>query len=353
VAGYLRSWLSGKRGAVEPATWAAYRFHVESCLIPLLGHLPLGGLRPDDVRRSLAALARPPYSLGPRTIHHVHVRLRQALTQAVRDGILVRDAAAVVDGPRVPRGEVRVLSAEEVRRLLAVAKGEWHTLWLVALHTRMRLGELLGLPWGAVTWDVGDGSGEGAVSVRQVLAAGERGDYTVRPYPKSRSGVRTIRVPADVVDELRAHQEWQRRQEAAAGRWEDSRGLVFLTRWGTPHLPSNVLRALKRDAAQAGVPAASPGDVHPHLLRHTFASSLLLAGRPITEVAYLLGHASAATTLGIYAHWVRQGTTGAAAALGTLYRSAPAPTSAAAPDTDAAGEDAPHRERPSAAGSGP
>ena len=51
--------------------------------------------------------------------------------------------------------------------------------------------------------------------------------------------------------------------------------------------------------------------MHPHLLRHTFASALLLAGRPVTEVAYLLGHATAATTLSVYAHWVRRGTGGA------------------------------------------
>jgi integrase len=51
------------------------------------------------------------------------------------------------------------------------------------------------------------------------------------------------------------------------------------------------------------------------VLRHTFASWLLAAGRPITEVARLLGHGSPTVTLSTYAHWVRQDEGAAAAAL--------------------------------------
>ena len=75
-------------------------------------------------------------------------------------------------------------------------------------------------------------------------------------------------------------------------------------------------RAFVDDATAAGI----TGRITPHGLRHTFASHLLLAGRPITEVAYLLGHSSAAITLGIYAHWVRTGGAGVAPALAARYR---------------------------------
>jgi integrase len=108
---------------------------------------------------------------------------------------------------------------------------------------------------------------------------------------------------------------------------------VFLSRVGAPHSPSNVLRALKRDAGRAGI-----GEhVHPHLLRHTFASALLLAGRPVTEVAYLLGHASAATTLSVYAHWVRRGAGGAAAALTRAYQDVGGGPDATGAEGDTAG----------------
>ena len=174
------------------------------------------------------------------------------------------------------------------------------------------------------------------MTVQQVLASAERGAYVLRPYPKSRSSVRTIRVPAEVVAELRAHRRRQLVARAAARRWDDESGLVFLSRYGTPHLPSNVLRALKRDAVRAGIGE----DVRPHLLRHTFSSALLLAGRPVTEVAYLLGHATAATTLSVYAHWVRRGAGGAAAALSRAYQEqGPSPNSGADANTGSAGAD--------------
>jgi integrase len=100
-------------------------------------------------------------------------------------------------------------------------------------------------------------------------------------------------------------------------------------------------------AAQAAVPGVQRDesgrlgrDVHPHLLRHTFASALLLAGRPVTEVAYLLVHATAATTLSVYAHWVRRGAGGAAAALSRAHQDpGSAPESGADANTGSAGAD--------------
>ena len=61
------------------------------------------------------------------------------------------------------------------------------------------------------------------------------------------------------------------------------------------------------------------GHVSPHALRHTYASALLAAGRPITEVSALLGHGSPATTMAIYAHWIRQDVGAAAEALSQFY----------------------------------
>jgi integrase len=184
----------------------------------------------------------------------------------------------------------------------------------------MREGELLGLTWSDVTWQWERGArGDGALTVQRALVEGEDGMPYLRPYPKSRSGIRTVPIPAEMVDELRAHRERQRRERDRASRWEDPHGLVFLSRWGTPLLRSNVRRAFLEDARAGGIASR----VTPHGLRHTFASHLLLAGRPITEVAYLLGHSSAAITLGVYAHWVRTAGAGGAPALAASYGSLP------------------------------
>jgi integrase len=322
LAAYLTVWLDGKRGTVEPSTWVRYQYEIQQRLIPTLGQLPLGAITPADIRRAYRKMldGTPPLrrAVAARTVEYAHVTLHQALAQAVSDGSLHRNVADVVDPPKVVRSEARALTPEEIRRLLATAEGDWHALWTLALYSGMREGELLGLTWADLTCDGDEAArSEGAVTVQRVLVEDEAGMPFVRPYPKSRSGIRTIPIPVEVLDLLRVHRRRQLLERARSSRWEDALGLVFLSRWGTPLLRSNVRRSFKRDAGEAGI----QGRVTPHDLRHTFASHLLLAGRPITEVSYFLGHASAAVTLGIYAHWVRTSGSGAAHALAASYRS--------------------------------
>jgi integrase len=286
TATFLRAWLSGKRGTVEPKTWVRYRLAVEQHLVPLIGRTALGQLDADDVRRAYAAIGAPPKSLHPRTVRQAHAVLHQALKQAVDDGLLARNVAAAVRPPKVPPSGVRALHPDEVSRFLASSSGDWKCLWVVGLHTGLRLGELLGLARADVAWERPGGGG--TVTVARVQAEDEESRPYLRTYPKSKSGVRVIPVGPAVTAALREHRERQGKERVGAQRWEEADDLIFLSRYGTMLLKSNVVRIFKRDAARASV----PGPVSPHDLRHTFASSLLAAGRPVPEVAYLLGHAA-------------------------------------------------------------
>lgn len=307
VADWLREWLEGKRGTVEPSTWLSYRVCVERRLIPHLGGLRLAELEPADVRRALAALAGA--GLSPRSRELTRVALSQALGQAVRDGLLPRNVCDAVDPPKVPRREARALTAAEISRLLAYATGDWRALWLLALHTGMREGELLGLTWQDVAG--------GVVTVQRALVDGEDGLPRLRDAPKSRAGIRRIPVGPDVAVALEEHRRRQDAERAVAGRWPDVAGLVFLSSRGTPLLRANVGRVFREQCAGAGV-ARRPREGL-HLLRHTFASHLLAQGRPLPEVAYLLGHSTPAMTLAIYAHFIPGSGAEAPAALERAY----------------------------------
>ena len=232
---------------------------------------------------------------------------------------MARNIAADVAPPKVPKTKARAFTAAEVERLLASCEGGWHTLWLLALYTGMRLGELLGLPWDAIVEDVGDGTREGEVTVRQVLAEGEDADLYLRGYTKSEAGFRTIRIPDFVAAELGRHRERQAAVRRAASRWEHD-GLVFVSRFGTFLLRSNVIRAFKRECADARPSIAGP--VNPHLCRHTFASHLFAERRPITEISYVLGHSSRSVTLDIYGHFLSTEGQGTPSALARSYRGA-------------------------------
>lgn len=309
VADWLREWLDGKRGTVEASTWASYRVCVETRLVPLLGGVRLAELEPADWRRARQVLAD--RGLAPRSLELAHVTLSQALKQAVRDGLLVRNVCDAVDPPKVPRREARALPAGDVAALLAHATGDWRCLWLLALYTGMRESELLGL-----TWDDVD-AGARLVTVQRALVDGPDGLPVLRDHPKSRAGIRRIPVPGEVVAALEAHAHAQKLERVRAAAWPDTAGVVFLSARGTPLLRSNVGRVFRRDCAGAGVARRAREGLH--LLRHTFASHLLAEGRPITEVAYLLGHAHAGITLAIYAHFVPGSGGEAPAALARAY----------------------------------
>lgn len=327
VLARLRDWLEGKRAEVEPSTWLRYRLAVEGHWAPLLGGVTLRHIADDpaSLRASYATLGA---RLSAKSVREAHLVLRQALQQAVADGALARNPLAAGGGvkpPKVRRQEVRALTPGEVERLLSAAvedgpEGDWRCLWLLGLHTGLRLGELLGLCWREVEWPPqGDlKPGQGAVSVRRVLAVALEGPPVLRPYPKRHASFRRVPIEGEVVAALRAQRVRQTEERLRARQWagvgEAHGGLVFATNVGTAVLATNAVRKLIAAAEAAGV-----GHVSPHVLRHTYCSALLAAGRPITEVAMLMGHGSPATTMAIYASYIKADVGASAEVLARFY----------------------------------
>jgi len=86
--------------------------------------------------------------LSPATVKKMHVVLRKALSQAVSDGLISRNAADGVKPPRVsaPGEEIKPLNSEECAAFLAASHGErLEALYVLAIHCGLREGELLAL----------------------------------------------------------------------------------------------------------------------------------------------------------------------------------------------------------------
>jgi integrase len=141
----------------------------------------------------------------------------------------------------------------------------------------MRPGELLGLRWRDIDWRAE------TITVAQQVVAGRGGTPLVRPTTKTREE-RDIVLPPGVVEMLRAHRADQDTRRLAAATWEDN-DLMFATGAGRPLTPKNVQRLLKELIALADVP-----DIPMYGQRHTHATLLIEAGRPINEVAQRMGH---------------------------------------------------------------
>src|SRR5262249_55762087 len=123
-------------------------------LIPALGTKTLAKLGPQDVREFMKA--KMDARLSAKTVKYLRDTLRCALNVAVRDGILVRNAAALVKPPRETQRALTVLTQDQARQFLEAARGcRLEALFTVAICMGLREAEALGLRWEDVDFRAG------------------------------------------------------------------------------------------------------------------------------------------------------------------------------------------------------
>jgi len=286
---FLESWLEAKRPRVEYNTWRAAREHASLHIVPTLGKLKLARLTAQQVQALYAALLGK--GLSTTTVRHIHVTLKAALRSAVRLDLVARNVAELVDPPRPSEVEMRVLTRDQARAFLAATEGDrLHALFVLALTTGMRRGELLGLQWRDLIL------AEQTLQVRRSLTRSSQGFRLAEP--KTRKSRRMIRLSAPAAEALRQHRARQLEERMHLADVYEDQDLVFARLIGTPLGPSQVTNKHFRPAlARAGLP-----QIRFHDLRHTAATLLLSARVNPKVVSEMLGHASISITLDIYAH---------------------------------------------------
>jgi integrase len=259
---------------------------------PALGMRRLSGLTAPHVREALAALSRA--GLAPRTVAYARAVLRRALNTAIADGLIAGNPAAgrgMV--PKEQRAEMAVLSAAEVKHLLAATADEpLNALWAVLLTGGLRLSEALGLRWSDVDLAAAE------VSVTRKLRRPGNGGPWVLEDCKTEKSRRTIHVPAATAAALIRHRDRQGAERLAAGEGYRDHGFVFADERGEPLRGDGVTKyAWTPMLKRLGLPA-----VKLHGARHTCATLLFEAGQEMKDVQEMLGHSSITVTADIYSH---------------------------------------------------
>jgi len=289
VGEYLGGWLEAVRPSLRPRTFTRYEQYVRLHTLPHLGRLPLAKLGPHHLQDLYAD--RQKAGLSPTSVRHLHAVLHLALGQAAKWGLVARNVADLVTPPRARRQEMATLSPEQTRIFLAAAQGDrLEALYVLALTTGMRQGELLALRWRDV-----DLQGR----TLQVKATLQRtGAGFAFAEPKTARSRRQVALTDAAVAALRRHKAGQAEERLRIGAaWEDN-GLVFANEVGRPIEATNLLR---RSFHSLLVRAALPR-IRFHDLRHTAATLLLAEGMHPKIVADMLGHAQVAITLDLYSH---------------------------------------------------
>ncbi len=288
VEAYLTTWLTNRpEGALKPRTRESYEGAIRLHIVPAIGHVKLSQLTPAHIQQVLNEKAK---VKSPYLVRNVRAVLRAALNQAVKHGHLVRNVASLVETPKVPPSKVRPLSLEEARNLLASLRGHrFESLFVVAMLTGMRRGEVLGLRWEDIDFEE---------RVIRVTGSLQRiGRELARFDPKTERSRRTIEVPRLVVEALEGQRTAQKEARLKAGASWQQTDYVFTTAIGTPVEPRNAYREFVKAVEAAGLPKQRFHD-----LRHGFATLQLAEGVPLRAVSELLGHTQIGTTADIYQH---------------------------------------------------
>jgi integrase len=257
---------------LKPGTLKDYGYAFDHWVVPRLGHLKVSSVTVDEIADFISEL-RQVHTAN--TIRNCLKPLAGMFRLAVRRGWVAQNPVHALDRQEKPSGAVRrmrILSSDEIKQLLAVSAegyrhrnknghlgqrldGAYGLLFMTAIFTGLRRGELLALDWSDVDLD--------------------RSELHVRAG-KTAAATRTVVLPGFLAQAL--------------ARQMKTEGQVF------PFTERNVGRALDAALERAGIE-----HIRFHDLRHTFASILIGQGEDVTYVADQMGHASPSTTLKTYA----------------------------------------------------
>jgi integrase len=288
LADFVPQWLQAMAVARKRArTLRRYEQLMRIHVVPILGHVPLAKLAPEQLQRLYALKLE---TLGDTTVHHIHAVIHRALEHALRANLVARNVADLVDAPAVKTREMVTLSEDELQRFVeAVAGDRLEALYVTAVTTGMRLSELLGLRWRDVD-----------LTKREIHLR-----YTLERYhrvisfaePKTKGSRRTVNLVRHAAELLRRHRIAQVQERMAAGPEWTHRDLVFTNEVGQPVADQTFRRTFHRFLKVAGCPI-----IRIHDGRHTAASILLGRGVHAKIVSEMLGHSRISTTMDLYSH---------------------------------------------------
>ena len=311
---YAKQWYDNATRGLSYKRREDYANIINNHICPYIGQMHMSEITPDIIDSLMEAEAGYSRSLQDKLVS----ALRKIITAAYKEGVI--KASPCVDlkaGGKKP-AEKDALTAAQQKTLLDTVRGlPIEGFVLLGLYSGLRREEILALKWDCIELE-GDAP---HLKVRRALRW-EHNRPNVSEQLKSPAARREVPLPSVLVDWLRPLQP----EDKNGYLFTDSNGepwteTIFRNSWrAITRRQTGTVTRIRRDPATGKpikvVVEKRLGDkipnskltvtidfaVSPHILRHTYATSLILAGTNVKVVQYLLGHEKVDTTLNIYTH---------------------------------------------------
>lgn len=285
---YLTKWLEDYcKPNLKQTTFDSYESFIRLHIVPTIGKVKLKDLRPAQVQKLYNQKMN---ELSSRSVRYIHSILSRAIKQAVKWEYIHRNIIEATSPPALKQKEKQPWDTNQVKTFLEAAKAErLYPLFMLAIMTGMRRGEILGLKWDDINFT------NGTISIKRSLVKTDSGP--IIQDVKTEKSKRAVSISEVVLQILKEHRITQAQELLALGL-KNKEGWVF-TRQGDsqPPYPDSVTAALKKIISKNNLPLISFHD-----LRHTHATMLLTQGVNPKIVQERLGHSKISVTMDVYSH---------------------------------------------------
>ena len=294
---FIKDWVHASQGRLQVTTYDVYNHMLDKHLFPYFkkSRVLLSNLTPATIQKYINdKLAS---DLSPNTVSKHYSIIRSVLQQAVKNTLIKSNPCDCVDKPKRKKFYGEYYNADEIKALLAVAKGtQLETAIYIAAYFGLRRSEVIGLRWDAI-----DFSTKTLRVKHKVVRAkkdGKMATYATDDL-KTESSYRTLPLDDTLVAYL---QELKQQQGANCGRngnchVHEYNDYVCVNELGNLINPDYVTDAFSKLLKKHNFK-----HIRFHDLRHSCASLLLALGYSMKDVQEWLGHSNYQTTANLYGH---------------------------------------------------
>lgn len=312
-------WKDLKRG-LKNNTFENYKYIYETFVRRQIGSKRVSTFLKSDIKRFYNYLVDE-RGLKPATVDGVHNILHQIFDMAVDDNYIRNNPTNNVlrelkKAHCFKTEKRRGLTRPEQELFMDYLKNSntavyWYPVFAVMLGTGLRVGEAIGIRWDDIDLE------NRIIDINHSLTYYQRADDSYKcefrvSLPKTEAGNRRIPMMQQVYDVLQEEYERQKQEGFCVENVDGMTNFVFTNRFGMPHNPAAVNRAIKRivDTHNSEEEVAAKKEKREpvmiprfscHIFRHTFASRFCENETNIKVIQEVMGHADVSTTMNIYA----------------------------------------------------
>ena len=293
-----------KYDVIRPDTKRHYNQIYKKHISPYLGNKYLKDIKQIDIKKRLKELDNKGY--GFETKNKVRIILLDILNKAIVNEYLCKNPVKGISVKRDEEKDIKVLSVEEQSIFFDCCKGTFYdNLYVVAVTTGMRIGELAGLKWSDIDWN------KKVINVKRTLVYQKYDDDIQKEFhieqPKTKTSKRSI--PINKQCEMALKRQYVQKMvitsKAPKSKTprDEFKEFLFTTKFNTPLNSQTVCDSIKKIVDEINLTRDTLDEMEtfsPHCFRHTFATRCFEAGIQPKTVQSYLGHATLQMTMDLY-----------------------------------------------------